>query len=246
MIICLRRPEAIGQAWSQMDDLSICLLGGTGPQGRGLACRFALAGLTVRIGSRSAGRARDVADELNRRLAGHAGGEGFTPLSGGENGDMVRGSGLIILTVPFKSAPPLLESLGEHWPPGAVLVDVTVPLSFAGGRVRAERPPEGSGSLHLRPLVPEGIAFTGAFKTLPAHLLEQLEAPLDCDTFVYGERAEAKGRLMEVIRRVPGLRPLDVGGLEAAAVVEGMTAMAIRLNRRHKSKMARYRVVGLD
>ena len=51
--------------------LSIGILGGTGDQGKGLARRFALAGHTVLIGSRSAERAeaaaRDVARLLDRR-----------------------------------------------------------------------------------------------------------------------------------------------------------------------------------
>ena len=38
---------------------TVAVLGGTGPQGRGLARRFAAAGLPVVIGSRSAERADD-------------------------------------------------------------------------------------------------------------------------------------------------------------------------------------------
>ncbi|MFC6342723.1 NAD(P)-binding domain-containing protein, partial [Nocardioides hankookensis] len=38
---------------------TVAVLGGTGPQGRGLARRFAAAGVPVVIGSRSAERAED-------------------------------------------------------------------------------------------------------------------------------------------------------------------------------------------
>ena len=42
----------------------IGFLGGTGPEGRGLALRFAMAGESVMIGSRDAGRATDAADSV--------------------------------------------------------------------------------------------------------------------------------------------------------------------------------------
>jgi predicted dinucleotide-binding enzyme len=48
------------------------------------------------------------------------------------------------------------------------------------------------------------------------------------------------------VARIPTLRPVDVGGLSAAATVEGMTALAIRINRRWKMKNARFHIVGRD
>ena len=50
-----------------MTDLTgttVAILGGTGPQGRGLARRFAAAGLRVVVGSRSARRAEETAAAL--------------------------------------------------------------------------------------------------------------------------------------------------------------------------------------
>jgi hypothetical protein len=68
---------------------------------------------------------------------------------------------------------------------------------------------------------------------------------LNCDTFVFGDDKDAKERLRAVLARIPGLRPLDVGGLSAAATLEGMTALLIRINRRYKSREGRFRVLGL-
>lgn len=50
--------------------LTIGVLGGTGPQGRGLAYRFARAGQDVIIGSRAADRAQAAADELGHGVRG--------------------------------------------------------------------------------------------------------------------------------------------------------------------------------
>ena len=43
----------------------LAFLGGTGPEGKGLALRLALAGEAVIIGSRDAERARTAADQLS-------------------------------------------------------------------------------------------------------------------------------------------------------------------------------------
>ena len=227
-----------------MTDPVIGFISGTGPQGRGLGLRLAMAGLTVRIGSRQADRAKSVAEELNGMLAKAAAGGEFQPIAGDDNHAVVAGSAWVMLTVPFEHAATTLETYREDFRPGSVCVDVTVPLEFGRGDARVVVPPEGSGSQLLHRILPEGIPLTGAFKTLPAHVLEEIGTPLDCDTFVFGDDKEAKDRLLEIIRRIPTLRPVDVGGLSAAATVEGMTALLIRINRRLKSKAGRFRVVG--
>jgi hypothetical protein len=227
-----------------MSDPIIGIIGGTGPQGRGLAMRLALAGLPVVVGSRQAERGRDIAAGLNEELRAH-GGKPRTPIAGEDNAAMVGRADFVFLTVPFENAAATLEGLKERFRPGSVFVDVTVPLAFGKGDVQVMVPPEGSGSLHLRGILPAGIPFCGAGKTLPAHVLEDLALRMDCDTFVFGDDRAAKERLKETLARIPGLRPLDVGGLSAAATLEGMTALLIRLNRRHQSRAGRFCVVGL-
>ena len=207
--------------------------------------RLALARLPVRVGSRQAERAQETVDELNGILRGHAGEGNFTPITGGENHAVVNGSKLVMLTVPFEHAAATLEGYKESFSGGAIFVDVTVPLAFGKGDVQVIVPPEGSGSRQLRAILPPEIPFTGAFKTLPAHVLEDLTLLMDCDTFVFGDDREAKATLGETIGRIPGLRPVDVGGLSAAATLEGMTALVIRINRRTKGKEARFRIVGI-
>lgn len=222
-----------------MADVTIGMIGGTGPQGRGLAMRLARAGLAVRVGSRDAARGRETAGRLNETA-------GVTSIEGGENREIVQGADYVLLTVPFESAAETLRGLADVLQAGQVFVDVTVPLIFEKGGPFIQAVPEGSASAHLRPLVPEALPFLGAFKTLPAHLLEELDIPLDCDTFVYGDDKAAREAFMDVVRRVPTLRPVNCGGLAAAPHVEGMTALVIRLNRLAKSREGRFRVVGIE
>jgi 8-hydroxy-5-deazaflavin:NADPH oxidoreductase len=227
-----------------MSEPKIGIIGGTGPQGRGLALRFALAGLPVVVGSRQDERAREIAAGLNQELEAN-GLNGYTPIEGAENGAMVGGVDFVFLTVPFENAAATLQGLRERFRPGAVFVDVTVPLQFGKGDVQVIVPPEGSGSRHLRAILPESVPFCGACKTLPAHVLEHVATPMSCDTFVFGDDKEARERLRALLARIPGLRPLDVGGLSAAATLEGMTALLIRINRRYKSREGRFQVLGL-
>ncbi|MCH8885818.1 MAG: NADPH-dependent F420 reductase [SAR324 cluster bacterium] len=226
-----------------MSDPTVGIIGGTGPQGRGLAMRFAMTGLPVIVGSRQDGKARDIAEGLNGALEKH--GRPFHAIEGLENRAMAGKADYVFLTVPFENAERTVEGLSGAFRQGAVFVDVTVPLRFGKGDVQLEVPPEGSASRQLRKILHPSIPLCGAGKTLPAHVLEEISIPLDCDTFVFGDDKAAKGGLMELMARIPGLRPLDVGGLSAALTVEGMTALLIRLNRRYKSRLGRFGVVGL-
>lgn len=225
----------------------IAIIGGTGPQGRGLALRLALAGHVVRLGSRQGPKGTQAAEGLNTLLDSipPVGEAPRTAVWGGENRETLAGAELVLLTVPFEDAAATLTDLTPDIPPEAVFVDVTVPLDFSGKEVQLTVPPEGSGSRHLRKILPSSIPFCAAGKTLPAHVLEDPAVSLDCHCFVFGDDKQAKTLVMEALDAIPGLECLDVGGLGAAAHVEGMTALLIRINRRRRSRQGRFRVVGI-
>jgi 8-hydroxy-5-deazaflavin:NADPH oxidoreductase len=228
---------------------SIGIIGGTGPQGRGLAMRLALARQRVRIGSRQADRAQTSAKELNGLLDASVLGlekdKSFHWIEGDSNAEVTRQSNIVMLTVPFENAAGTLRELVPHLQPGTIFVDVTVPLEFGKGDVMHMTLPEGSGSKHLRTILPEQFPLVGACKTQPAGILEQIDTPLGCCDFVFADNKAAKETVMEILEIIPHLKPLDVGGLSAAATVEGMTALLIRINRRHKVHSARFDVTGL-
>jgi 8-hydroxy-5-deazaflavin:NADPH oxidoreductase len=226
-------------------ELSVGLIGGTGEEGRGLALRWAIAGARVSIGSRTLDRARTTADELNNILDARAGQPAPQRIGYGENRDVIATSEIVLLTVPFAHAASTLEAHRGDFRAGSILVDITVAVSFEQGRVRYVELPEGSASEHLKMLLPENIPLVAAFKTEPAHLLAEIDEPLDCDSFVAGDSKEAKARVMEAIGFIAGLRTVDAGTLYSARTLERMTVLAIGINRRYKIKTARYRVIGL-
>ena len=107
----------------------IGFIGGTGPEGRGLALRFALAGEEVLIGSRDVTRAQDAADSV-REIAPSI------SIGGGLNADVATKSDTVVVAVPYAAQKPTLESLTEELR-GKLIVNVVAPLAFSRGRASA-------------------------------------------------------------------------------------------------------------
>lgn len=223
--------------------MRIGILGGTGPEGRGLALRLSQAGYPVIIGSRKPDQAAQKAEELRLRLKEE--GSSAADISGLENSGVVEACGTVFIAAPFEHAAGLLQSCRGQFRQGQIVVDVTVPLQFREKRLQLRELPEPSASEHLAGVLPEGVSLVGAFKTIPAHLLEDLSERLDCHVFVCGDSVEARGRIVQIASGIEGLSPLDVGPLRQAATLERMTLLAIQINKRHRVHHSRFRVVGL-
>ena len=216
------------------------VVSGTGREGSALALRLAQSGFRVVVGSRSQERAAEKAHELATVLRS----VGLSPtLSGSVNSEVVRTVDLVFLSVPFAH---VLET-ARHLPfrPGTAVVDTSVPVVFHSGKAELVEVKRGSVTEELRALIPAEVNLVGAFKTIPARILGDIDSDLDCDLFVCGDSEEAKDTVMQLARGISDLRPIDAGPLSAAGTVERMAALAIQLNLRYKIKSARFRVVGL-
>ncbi|OLC42732.1 MAG: NADPH-dependent F420 reductase [Acidobacteria bacterium 13_1_40CM_65_14] len=222
------------------DDMSlfsaIAVLGGTGQQGRGLAQRLAMAGERIIVGSRDAERARAAI----ARWSSHA-----AAIDAADNVTAVTRADVAILAVPYPSVDALLAELAPHFKPDTLVIDVTVPVTFEGGKMSIIDVAEGSAAQHIRTRLPSHVRLAGTFKTIPAHLVGDVERALDCDEFVCGDSDGARSQASALVQLLPGLRAVDVGALSRAESVEHLTALAIAINRRHKIHDARFRVVGL-
>ena len=214
---------------------TIAILGGTGQQGGGLARRFGRARRVI-VGSRDPDRARAA-------IAGW--GVTSQPIDAATNLAAVEQSDVVIIAVPFSSVDALLDEVGSGFRNGAIAIDLTVPVSFVAGKMAMLAVAEGSASEHIRARLPARVALAAAFKTIPAHLLADGDAALDCDEFVCGDSDEARAQAVALVRMLPGLRPVDIGPLSRARSIEHLTALAIAINRRHKIHDARFRIVGL-
>ncbi|MGH9604002.1 MAG: NADPH-dependent F420 reductase [Terriglobales bacterium] len=218
----------------------IAIVGGTGPEGRGLALRWTRAGESVIIGSRDAERARRTAEEI-AKAAGAPG-----RVTGLANADAVAATDLVVLTVPFSGHAEILKQLKTAFRAGTILIDTTVPLAAAvGGRpTRTLGLWQGSAAEQAAELVPEGVKVVAAFQNVSHEALESA-SPVDCDVIVCSDDAAARQAVRELAEKIPGARGLDGGGLENARIVEQLTALLIGINVRYKAHAAGLRITGL-
>ena len=213
----------------------IGFLGGTGPEGRGLALRLALAGEDVIIGSRDAGRAEAAAEQV----AGLAPG---AVVEGALNEQAAARAGVVFVAVPYSAQRHTVEPLAHHLA-GKVVVGVTVPVRFSGGEASIQPVPDGSAALEIQALLP-GSRVVAAFQTVSAHDLLDPNKTVDSDVVVCSDDEDARARIMELSGRIAGIRPVDGGGLANAVYVEGMTALILNLNRRYRARAA-FRITGI-
>ena len=215
--------------------MKLGFIGGTGPEGKGLAYRLALAGHEVVIGSRSRERGEAAARELGERVS-------QTSVRGAENIDAAREARVVVLTVPFDAQAETLPALREALD-GKVVVSTAVPLSFDGGRPAVPAVPEGSAAEQAQALLP-GARVVGAFQNLGAAKLWEGDVSLEQDVIVCADDAEAKRQVMSLAEEIRGVRAVDGGPLASARYVEPITALLVTINRRYKT-VAGVRIVGV-
>jgi 8-hydroxy-5-deazaflavin:NADPH oxidoreductase len=217
----------------------VCIVGGTGALGFGLALRLGKSGVPVVIGSRDEERATQSAGRASELLPD-------AEFEGRQNEQAVRGAEIVILSVPFRSQSETLTNLKNALEPDQLLVDATVPLAAAvsGKATRTLGVWQGSAAQQAQEMAPEGVRVVSAFHSVSAALLGDLDHELDEDVLICGDRKQDKGKLAELVDQIPGLRPVDCGPLEMARIVEQLTPLIISINVRHKVR-AGIKITGL-
>ena len=213
----------------------IGFIGGTGPEGRGLALRFALAGEKVLIGSRDRDRAEEAVEQL--ACLAPAG-----SVSASLNIEAAGQTDPVFVTVPYEGHRPTLSSIAGELA-GKTVVDVVVPLAFSKGVARALPIPEGSVALEAQALLP-GATVVAAFHTISAHDLLDPNKSVDSDVIVCSDAPDARRLVMGLADKIEGMRGIDGGGLHNAGYVENLTALLLNINRIYKARSA-IRIAGI-
>jgi NADPH-dependent F420 reductase len=195
----------------------------------GLALRWARAGESIIIGSRSADRARDAAGKISAAVGPAA------QVTGDTNAEACATTDLLALTVPFEGQAALLKELKPAFKSGSILIDATVPLASAvGGRAtRTLGVWQGSAAQQTAELVPKGVTVVAAFQNCSADIMNG-EGLVECDVIVCSDDQSATQTVCELAAKIPGVRALDGGKLENARIVEQITALLVGMNIRHK------------
>jgi 8-hydroxy-5-deazaflavin:NADPH oxidoreductase len=206
------------------DQLTIGLLGGTGPQGRGLALRLALAGHRVLLGSRDRQRAASVVADL---LGGRD-----LPIEGAANQDAAERAEVVFLVFPYAGQAQVLPALAAAVG-GKVVVDVINPLGWDEAGATALAVPEGSAAEQAQALLP-AARVVAAFHHAAPRLLGDPDRQVETDVLVAGDDPAAKGLVIGLADQIPGCRGVDAGPLRQARHLEGFTAVVVGINRRYR------------
>lgn len=205
--------------------MKIAILGGTGPQGQGLALRFAQSGVQVALGSRDAARGEEIAAGLNRKLQEHP---GAARIEGCSNEAAVQAADeIVMLAVPYAGHDTALQAL-KPLLKGKILVDLVVPLAPNNPKAVA-MPPEGSATEAAQALLGADIPVVGALHNVSAHTLNHLEQPINCDILVCGDDMAASEKVVDLIARL-GVAAYYCGPASSARCIEAITPILIRLN----------------
>lgn len=204
----------------------LAFLGGTGPEGRGLAIRLALAGEDVVIGSRDAARASTAAEELLLLAPG-------ARITGAANADAAAQADTIFLTFPYEGQRPTLETLGEALD-GKIVVNVIAPMEFQRGRGAIALPVDAGSAAEESQLLLPGALVAAAFQNASAEELQEPGLIMEGDVVICSDHKAAKDRVMELTPKIPNLRPVDGGALANAKYVEQITPLLVNINRIYK------------
>ncbi|MEB3367796.1 NADPH-dependent F420 reductase [Saccharopolyspora mangrovi] len=207
-------------------EMTVGVLGGTGAQGRGLAIRWAKAGLKVVIGSRNAERAQQAADEIKEIAGGD--------VTGADNAACAAASDLVLAALPWEGHADTLKSLQTELA-GKIVIDCVNPLGFDKKGPYALPVDEGSAAQQAEQILPDS-RVTAAFHHVSAVTLADLGVDhVDLDVLVLGDDREATDTVRELADIIPGVRGIYGGRLRNAHQVEAFTANLIAINRRYKA-----------
>ena len=204
----------------------LAILGGTGPEGKGLALRLAMAGATPIIGSRDAGRGAAAAEELAQSVPG-------VVIKGSDNAGAVASADVVFLAFPYEGQRPVLEDLGAALK-GKIVVSVIAPMKFERGKgASAVEVEAGSAAQEAQDMLPDS-QVVAAFQNASAEELLDPSATMEGDVVVCSDHPEAKKLVMELAGKIKDLRGVDGGSLANAKYVEQLTPLLVNINRIYK------------
>jgi NADPH-dependent F420 reductase len=202
--------------------MKIGIVGATGSFGRGLALRWAKKH-TIYIGSRSPEKGEQKARDYQLELQKY----GIDArIIGASNRDAIISGEVIVLSVKFEHLMPLITDSREHFHHKIVISPI---VSLEKGQSFEYAPPsEGSVALLIQKMLPNS-AIVSALHTIPANRLQRPDMILDGDVPVCGDNHEAKETVMNLIREIEQLNPIDAGPLEVSKLVEPIVPLILNI-----------------
>lgn len=199
----------------------VAFIGGTGPLGRGLGLRLALAGHDVVLGSRTADKAEAAAADAG------------APMRGTDNASACVDAEVVFITVPFEgqaaTLPPLADVLQ-----GRVVVSTVVPMGFDARGPHPLVVEEGSAAEQAAALLP-GARIVSGFQWVPAPKLLKPDVAVEMDVPLLADDEDAAAVVAGLCGDITSLHGFYAGPLRLSSTVEGLTPLLLSVNKRYKA-----------
>jgi len=210
--------------------MKIALLGGTGDMGEGLALRWSK-NHEIIIGSREAAKgARAAADYLAKAKAFYGDSMKGT-IRGTSNPDAAAEADVIVLTIPHEFATSTITSIKDRLKPSQILVSPVVPMVKADKGMIYSPIIRGDGKVmsYAEALAEElkEIPVVAAYHAISAKKLANPAAILNYDVPIAGDDEKAVEVVIKLTQEIPNLRPVYVGPLRMALMIESLTPLII-------------------
>jgi NADPH-dependent F420 reductase len=156
-------------------------------------------------------------------------------IGAGDN-DEAADTDVVVLATPWDGAAETAMSVAGKLR-GKVVISMANALARVSGEFQPLVPPRGSVAASVQAAVPD-CYVAAAMHHLPAKELGALDHAIDSDVLICSDHPQATECTAEIVSRIPGLRPLDAGGLSNATPIEAFTAVLLQLNVRYKTRVA--------
>jgi NADPH-dependent F420 reductase len=200
---------------------AVAFVGGTGPLGRGLGLRLALAGHDVILGSRSQERADEAAAELG------------ADARGADNATACAQAEIVMITVPFEGQDKAIADLADVLA-GKVVVSTVVPMGFDARGPHPIAVAEGSAAEQVQALAPDSTVVSG-FQWVPAPKLLKPDLAVEMDVPLLGDDEAAVERVAALAADIKSLHAFMAGPLRLSRSIEGLTPLLLSVNKRYKA-----------
>ena len=206
----------------------ISIIGGTGPEGQGLALRLAMAGEQIFIGSREESRGKEVAEQILEIKKNPP-----ITVNGGSNLQAAKHGEIVIIATPYAGHKQTLIDYAKLLK-NKIVIDVVVPLSFSKGKILTLPVAEGSVAEEAQEILKES-KVVGAFHNVSAEDLLIPNKMMDCDVIICSNDQNSTNKVIELAEKIGGLRGIDGGKLHNSRYVEDFTALLININKIYKT-----------
>src|SRR5690606_8422016 len=163
-------------------------------------------------------------------------------LEAGDNHEAAKAD-VVFIATPWDAAAATAKDC-ERELKGKVVISMANALAKVGHEFQPLVPPRGSVAASVQAAVPKSLV-AAAMHHVPAKELGDIAHPVLSDVLVCSDHPSATATVLDIVKKLPDLRPIDAGELSNAAPIEAFAAVLLQVNVKYKTRVA-VRFTGLD